>query len=383
MIDWKQATVGDLITLQRGIDLPEGEREPGSTPIMGSFGITGWHNKPACRGPGVTVGRSGASIGTVNFIEQDYWPLNTCLYAKNFHGNNPRFAFYFLKTLDLKALNSGSAQPSLNRNFVHPVPILLPPRCEQDGIASILSALDDKIGLNRRMNETLEAMARAIFKDWFVDFGPTRAKMESRPPYLAPDLWALFPDRLDEEGKPEGWDEQRVDDLLELGYGKSLPASVRVNGECPVYGSGGISGFHNEALLSAPSVIVGRKGTVGSVFWEDRPCFPIDTVFYVMPRGVSLSFCFYLLNSLGLSEMNTDAAVPGLNRNNVYRLSGRWGDATLRQNFDEVVWPLRQKMFANDEEARSLIATRDLLLPRLMSGEIQVREAESLLGAVA
>ena len=81
-----------------------------------------------------------------------------------------------------------------------------PPLTSKRAIASILGALDDKIDLNRRMNETLEAMARAIFKDWFVDFGPTRAKMEGRAPYLAPEIWALFPDRLDNEGKPEGWD---------------------------------------------------------------------------------------------------------------------------------------------------------------------------------
>src|SRR5271165_3975542 len=93
---WQRGTIGDLVTLQRGIDLPEGERSTGSVPIMGSFGITGFHNVSACRGPGVTVGRSGASIGVVNYICDNYWPLNTCLYVKNFHGNNPRFVYYFL-----------------------------------------------------------------------------------------------------------------------------------------------------------------------------------------------------------------------------------------------------------------------------------------------
>ena len=94
---------------------------------------------------------------------------------------------------------------NLKSRQISPASDLLPPIASSDAIASILGALDDKIDLNRRMNETLEAMARAIFKDWFVDFGPTRAKMEGRAPYLAPDIWALFPDRLDDEGKPEGW----------------------------------------------------------------------------------------------------------------------------------------------------------------------------------
>jgi type I restriction enzyme, S subunit len=213
MREWQQKTIGDLVTLQRGIDLPDAERRPGSVPIMGSFGITGRHNEAACKGPGVTVGRSGASAGVVSYIEQDYWPLNTCLYVRDFKGNHPRFAYYLLKTFDLASLNSGSAQPSLNRNFVHPVSATFPDPPEQAAIASILGALDDKIELNRRMNETLEAMARAIFKDWFVDFGPTRAKQEGRAPYLAPDIWSLFPDRLDDEGKPEGWKSGTLGDI--------------------------------------------------------------------------------------------------------------------------------------------------------------------------
>ncbi|MEK7755427.1 MAG: restriction endonuclease subunit S, partial [Acidobacteriota bacterium] len=224
--DWPIRTVGDLVTLQRGIDLPDAERHEGSVPIMGSFGITGRHNVAACIGPGVTVGRSGASIGVVSYIKEDYWPLNTCLYVRDFHGNSPRFTYYFLKTLDLARLNSGSAQPSLNRNFVHPVPVAFPARPEQDTIASILGALDDKIGLNRRMNGTLEAMARAIFRDWFVDFGPTRAKIEGRAPYLAPEIWAVFPDRVDDEGRPVGWNGSFVGSEFKLTMGQSPPGST-------------------------------------------------------------------------------------------------------------------------------------------------------------
>ena len=109
---------------------------------------------------------------------------------------------------------------------------------ERERIGSALSLLDDKIEQNRRMNETLEAMARAIFKDWFVDFGPTRAKIEGRTPYLAAELWDLFPDALDEEEKPVGWKVRKLDDFFELTYGKSLPAKKRTPGNVAVYGSG-------------------------------------------------------------------------------------------------------------------------------------------------
>jgi type I restriction enzyme S subunit len=242
-------------------------------------------------------------------------------------------------------------------------------------ISATLGALDDKIELNRQMNDTLESMARAIFKDWFVDFGPTRAKMEGRAPYLAPDLWALFPDRLDDEGKPEGWTLQRVDELFELAYGKSLPATQRRQGEFPVYGSGGITGYHDEALIPGPSIIVGRKGTIGTLYWEDRASFPIDTVFYVAPKA-SPSFCYYLLQTLGLEDMNTDAAVPGLNRNNVYRLTQALPSNGMMRTFDITVSALREQMRSLRIENEALTETRDLLLPKLMSGEIRVAEAK-------
>jgi type I restriction enzyme S subunit len=123
MDNWKPSTLGDFITLQRGIDLPETRRKPGNIPVIGSFGITGYHDEARVVGPGVTVGRSGASFGAVSYSPVDYWPLNTVLYVRDFHGNDPDFAYYFLKTIDFQKYNSGSAQPSLNRNYIHPISI--------------------------------------------------------------------------------------------------------------------------------------------------------------------------------------------------------------------------------------------------------------------
>jgi len=222
MSEWHETTLGNLASFQRGHDLPESTREPGVVPVMGSFGITGSHSQAKARGPGVTVGRSGASIGVVSYVESDYWPLNTCLYVTDFHANNPRFVYYFLTTLNLANYNSGSAQPSLNRNFIHPIRVQIPVRDEQDNIVELLGALDDKIELNRQTNETLEALARALFKDWFVDFGPTRTKAEGGAPYLAPELWALFPDALDDEDKPVGWENKPLDDIAEFLNGLAL-----------------------------------------------------------------------------------------------------------------------------------------------------------------
>jgi len=174
--------LGDFVTLQRGHDLPDTRRRPGRIPVMGSFGPTGYHDEPKTKGPGITVGRRSASFGVVNYCSVDYWPLNTALYVTDFHGNDERFAYYLLKTIDFTAYNSGSAQPSLNRNFIHPLRIRVPAPNEQRRIANILGTLDDKIELNRRMNETLEAMARRLFKSWFIDFDPVHAKAALRRP---------------------------------------------------------------------------------------------------------------------------------------------------------------------------------------------------------
>src|SRR5262249_26281046 len=145
--DWEEMSLGEFVTLQRGHDLPESQRNRGTVPILGSFGITGWHSEAKAKGPGVTVGRSGASFGVVSYSGVDYWPLNTALYVVDFHGNNPRFAYYFLPQFDFKRYNSGSAQPSLNRNFIHPIRVRVPPIQEQQAIAYVLGTLDDKLEL--------------------------------------------------------------------------------------------------------------------------------------------------------------------------------------------------------------------------------------------
>ena len=269
--------------------------------------------------------------------------------------------------------------------------IAVPPLEEQRAIAHILGTLDDKIELNRRQNETLEAMARALFKAWFVDFEPVRAKMEGRRqrgqslPGLPAHLYDLFPDRLVESelGEiPEGWETKRVSDYLSLAYGKSLPAGKRQKGIYPVYGSGGLVGFHNEAMINGPTVIVGRKGTVGSLYWEDRPCFPIDTVFYVQPK-VPLSFCYYLLESLPLRDMNTDAAVPGLNRENVYRLEVAAPPRELVSHFAETTSRFRESIAAISKSTEALSQLRDTLLPKLISGELRVPNAERIVSGLA
>jgi type I restriction enzyme, S subunit len=250
---WIRMRLGEFVTLQRGHDLPDERRRPGDVPILGSFGITGRHDEAKTRGPGVTVGRSGASFGVVSYSPIDFWPLNTALYVIDFHGNDERFAYYFLKQFDFQGYNSGSAQPSLNRNFIHPIPIDVPPLSEQRAIAHTLGTLDDKIELNRRMNETLEAMARALFQSWFVDFDPVRAKPEGRDPGLPKEIADLFPDSFEDSelGEiPKGWEIKSIGDIADVAGG-TTPITKE-----PAYWDGGTHAWATPKDLSGLSVPV-------------------------------------------------------------------------------------------------------------------------------
>lgn len=251
-------------------------------------------------------------------------------------------------------------------------------------------------------------MAQAIFKSWFVDFDPVRAKIaaigQGEDPLRAAmraisgktdaeldqmprehhnqlaATAALFPDAMEESelGEiPKGWEVRRVGDLIELAYGKALKSADRQEGVVPVYGSGGITGYHNEALVPHGAIIVGRKGTVGSLYWEDEPFFPIDTTFYVKPKGVPMTYCFYAMQILGLDKMNTDAAVPGLNRENVYRLDLVKPSVSVLNAFDGLISRMRKAMRANETAIHSLTELRNTLLPKLFSGELSADNLNS------
>ncbi|BCD96268.1 restriction endonuclease subunit S [Marinagarivorans cellulosilyticus] len=179
--DFFDTTIGEQLTLQRGFDITKKQQIPGDVPVVSSGGIASYHNEAKVEGPGVVLGRKG-TLGTVFFIEEDYWPHDTSLWVKDFKGNNPRFVYYFFKSITaiIKKMDVGAANPALNRNHVHPMEVKWPVREVQDYIVEVLAKLDDKIEVNSQTNQTLEQIAQAIFKSWFVDFEPTRAKIVAK-----------------------------------------------------------------------------------------------------------------------------------------------------------------------------------------------------------
>jgi len=166
--EWKECKLQELALFQRGHDLSKAEMKDGAFPVAGSNGVIGYHNIASTKGPGITIGRSG-NIGTPHFYKTDFWAHNTVLYVKDFYSNDEKYVYYFLTSFDFKSFNAGSAVPTLNRNHIHELLIKVPPLHEQKAIAGVLSSLDDKIDLLHRQNKTLDAMAKTLFRQWFVE----------------------------------------------------------------------------------------------------------------------------------------------------------------------------------------------------------------------
>lgn len=297
------------------------------------------------------------------------------------HKIDPAYLSYFFGLPSfqeyIRAIAVGATMPSLNTKLLSDVLIYYPPLSEQRAIAHILSTLDDKIELNRRMNETLEAMARALFKSWFVDFGPVRAKMEGRDTGLPKHLADLFPDRIvdSEIGEiPAGWKVKMLEELLELAYGKALKADDRKKGAIPVYGSNGQIGWHDKKLVTGPGIIVGRKGNPGVVKYSQNDFFPIDTAFYVVPRDKNLRmiFLFFALANQNLPSVSADSAVPGLNRNLAYMNSQLVPDKMIMEQFSNFAGAIFLYRHQLEQESFTLATLRDQLLPKLISGELRV-----------
>jgi len=257
---------------------------------------------------------------------------------------------------------TGAAIPRVVLDDFKKVGIQVPPLPTQRKIAAILSAYDDLIENNTRRIQILEEIAHSIYREWFVHFrfsGHERVRMM---------------DSGTEFGEvPEGWDVKKLGDVVELAYGKGLKKDIRAGGNIPVYGSSGIVGYHNEVLVDGPGIIVGRKGNVGSVFWSDLGFHPIDTTYFVRTE-LSLHYVFHNLQNQHF--INNDAAVPGLSRNQANLLPFVTPSDEALDQFEEINSLLFAHIRNLTKRNTKLKATRDLLLPNLVSSQVDVSELE-------
>ena len=308
---------------------------------------------PACRvSKGDLVFPHRGAIGRVGIVGDEDWLMSSSMMKLSVDRErfDPKYVFYYFRGPGKRQLlerastvgTPGIGQPLAS---LKSVVIRYPELKQQRAIAEVLGALDDKIAANSRLTDTSRSLAKA---EW-------------------------------ERAKNHNVEYVRLRDVATLNYGKSLPAKRRVAGGVQVVGSGGVTGTHNQALVAEAGIVVGRKGTAGAVHWLHGPHFPIDTTFFVTPTaGLTSHFLYYELTSMRLTEMNSDSAVPGLNREEAYAAPVRHPDQSSLRRFNEVV-PVLFDLFAQVEaESLSLATTRDALLPLLMSGKVTVTDAETI-----
>lgn len=230
--------------------------------------------------------------------------------------------------------------------------IFVPSLGEQRRISAVLFAYDDLIATNQRRIALLEDAARRLYREWFVHL-----RFPGHETVTVVD------------GVPEGWARKTLGQIAPLKYGKALKATERKDGQVPVYGSSGVVGNHDRALVDGGAIVVGRKGNVGSLYFSPEPCFPIDTVFFIDPEAST----FYLLQALSnLNFISSDAAVPGLNRNYAHSLSLLVPAGEVAASFETLVAPLYSQAFQLERQKKKLARARDALLPKLMSGQLDV-----------
>ena len=317
---------------------------------------------------------------------------------------DPRFFYYALSRFDFSDIAQGTALPYLTVGSLKTLTLDVPPPAEQRAIAHILGTLDDKIELNRRRNQTLEAMARALFKDWFVDFGPVRAKMEAREAYLPADLWQLFPDRLDDEGKPEGWRRSTIGSEVTV-CGGSTPSTKE-----PAFWEGGEHRWVTPKDLSALTFPVlldtDRKITDAGIAKISSGLLPVGTVLLSSRAPIGYLAIAEVPTAInqGFIAMKCDGVLPNVFvlfwcRENMDLILGNANGSTFQEisksnfrpipvivppdlilnAFRECTEPLYRHIVENERESHALAQLRDTLLPKLIAGELRIPDAERFL----
>lgn len=375
-MEWKEVRLGDILNFRRGHDLPHSAMKPGNIPVAGSNGVIGYHDTATPIKPILTIGRSG-NVGKPYFYEEA-WAHNTTLYVDDFKGNDPKFLYYLCQTMPFANFGGGSAVPTLNRNHIHPLETKIPVKVEdQRRIASILSSLDRKIELNNKINADLEEMAQAIFKNWFVDFEPFKDGK-----FVDSELGMI----------PEGWKVGTLKDLLYLRK-DSIKAANKGNlpylpiDTIPMHCLVATDFKSNDEAKSSLQTFEQNDIVVGAM----RVYF--HRVILAPCKGITRTTCFVLSvkneNALAYSLMqcNQDEAISFAEKTSKgstmpYAVwDGGYGEykvvippSEVMKSFNDLLSNFFSKMNKNAIENSRLSLLRDTLLPRLMSGELEVPE---------
>ena len=375
---WKQGMLQDLVFFQRGFDISKAEQNPGSVPVISSSGIQSYHSESKAKAPGVAIGRKG-TLGSIHYTDIDYWPHSTTLWSKRINGN-PRYIYYFLHTLKLERFDVGNSNPTLNRNHIHNLKIKIPPLEIQNKIADILSRYDETIANNRRRIELLERSSRLLYREWFVHLR-----------YPGHEHGAIGSD-----GIPEGWKKKKIENVCET-VGGGTPSTKN-----PDYWDGDITwvvptditrnnclallnserkitekGLKESSakMLPPETILMTSRASVGFFALVDREVCTNQGFISIVPYQTRLQM--YLLHNLMYRVEEIRSHAGGTTYAEISKTRFRNLDIVipsklLLEQFQEQAHKIFQQVQLLQKQNQKLQAARDLLLPRLMNGEINV-----------
>lgn len=374
----------DFIKLNRGFDLPDSQIEDGVYPVVASTNIKAHHSTYKVNGPMVVTGRSG-SLGAVQYIEGKCWPLNTTLYVKDFKNNNPRYVYYFLKTMHLEQYNAGAGVPTLNQNHLHSLKINVHEKEDQRRIASILSAYDNLIENNNKRIRLLEQMAENLYKEWFVRFRfPGHEKVEM------------------ENGLPKGWKKVKISDVSDVTDGvhntvndtpqtkyfllssKNIKAGKIVIGDNErTINKETFKKLRKRTKMSKGDILLSSVGTIGEVCLlnEEPSCWEFQrSVAIIKPNNkfVNSSLIYEMFKMMRNDFVNAAHGVAQqcLFIGDLKKMRISIPPKTISDFFEEKVQHIYSLISSISTQNENLSRQRDLLLPRLMSGKLEVKLKE-------
>ena len=422
---WQETTIGEFCPFSYGKNLPKKVRDSlGGVPVFGSNGVVGHHSKPLIQDRGIIIGRKG-TVGTVTFSSVPFWPIDTTFYISEDSHRDLRYTFYLLKSLRMEHMNADSAVPGLNRNAAHARKITIPPLPQQKAIAHILGSLDDKIELNRRMNETLEAMAQALFKSWFVDFDPVidnalaagnaipdklkekaaiRQGPDDKRKSLPNDIRRLFPSEFaytEEMGwVPKGWETQSLYEIATFINGAAYknfdftdePEAL------PIVKIAEIKNGISSQTKFTKTILADRyRISNGDILfsWSGNPDTSIDTFIWaggdawlnqhifkvLLNNNQEKSFVYYQLRLLKtkFAEIARNKQTTGLGHVTAQDMKNMYitkCPSVILSLFNNSADLLLNRYYLNLMGIKNQSKIQDALLSRLLSGEIRLREAE-------
>jgi type I restriction enzyme, S subunit len=383
--EWKYANLQDFLTFQRGFDITKKDMKEGEYDVIFSSGFGGKHSEYKIKAPGVVIGRKG-TLGKVFFVEKNFWATDTTLWVKDFHGNNPKFAYYFLQTLHLEQFDCGSANPTLNRNHIHALSICYPPLSTQRKIASILSAYDDLIENNTRRIKILEEMAQMLYREWFVNFrfpNHENIKMVESELGLIPEGWEVKPIGEVIETTGGGTPSTKIPEYWENGnifwYTPSdLTASKSMfisSGEKAITRLG--LQKSSARMFPAYSVMMTSRATIGVTAINTEPACTNQGFITCIPNEFVSAYQIYFWvaeNKDTIISFASGATFKEISKTVFRQLPILIAEKKVRNQFVTVIDPICKHIANLQQKNINLRKTRDLLLPKLISGEIDLEK---------